>query len=244
MKLTIGQLANRTGTTPRALRLYEHRGLLRADRTGSGRRVYGAEHLTILVQIRTFKGLGLSLDAIACIMRARTLDAGELIDLRLAQIETEQARFAAMHAKLRAARAALSAGPVDAARLCELLSDPAPADFRKLLDRWFTPSEQAEWRMAAASAKTTDSWDRLHARVHRAIAAGIAPESAAGAALATQWRKMMRQMVDAVGEKQWNKGAALAQNAFSGAGTNAQPEAAAAYAWLSTAVRNLMATDN
>jgi MerR family transcriptional regulator, thiopeptide resistance regulator len=234
--MTIGQLAARTGTTPRALRLYERRGLLHADRTASGRRIFGHHHVIILAQIRTLKGMGLTLDAIAAVMRAHTLDAGGLIDLRLAQIEAEQTRLHSLAGMLRSAKTAIAVGPIDAARLCELLAEPPPTDFRQLLDRWFTPGEQHAWREAMATRARPGTWDDLQARVRAAVDAGIAPDSEAGAALAAQWQSMMRGMVDLVGVQQWNKGAALVQQAFSGDAGN-DPSTAATYAWLTHALR-------
>lgn len=237
--LTIGELAARTGSTPRALRLYERRGLLRADRTPAGRRVYSSEHVTILLQIRTLKSMGLTLDAIGGILRARTLNAGELIDLRLAQIEAEQARLHTLQGKLKSARAALAAGPTDALQLCELLSEPGPASFHQWLDRWFTPVEQAAWQKAMATSSVKDSWEAVHARVRLAIAAGVAPESATGAALAAQWQAVMRPIIDAVGTHQWNKGAALAEQAFSQPAGQGQQSAADVHAWLARALQAL-----
>lgn len=239
--MTIGQLAARTGTTPRALRLYERRGLLHADRTASGRRVYGAEHVLALGQIRTLKDMGLTLDAIAGIMRARTLDAGELIGLRLARIEAEQARLTALAARLRMVQATLADGPIDAARLCELLAEPAQADVRQLLDRWFTPAEQAAWREALAAQAKPDSLAALQARVRAAVDSGITPDSEAGAALAAEWQAMMRTMVETVGVQQWNKGAALIEQAFAGDGS-ADAAGAAVYAWLSRALKARLPT--
>jgi len=236
MMFTIGQLAARTGATPRALRLYERRGLLRADRTASGRRVFGAEHVILLSQIRMLKSMGLSLDSIAGILRARTLDAGALIELRLASIEAEQARLAALAAQLHAARTAIASGPVDAARLCELLSEAAPADFRQLLDRWFTPSEQRAWRDALGNSGPGSSWDQLLARVQAAMAAGVSPASPEGAALAADWQALMHRMADAVGAQQWNRGAALARQVFSAAKAGPGSEQAAIHAWLAAAV--------
>ncbi|NED84009.1 MerR family DNA-binding transcriptional regulator, partial [Streptomyces sp. SID11233] len=43
--MRIGELAQRAGTTARALRYYEARGLLAARRDAHGHRVYGAADL-------------------------------------------------------------------------------------------------------------------------------------------------------------------------------------------------------
>ncbi|MFF0542069.1 MerR family transcriptional regulator [Nocardia thailandica] len=62
--MRIGELAERAETTTRALRYYESRGLLRAERDGNGYRVYGEEDLVVLRQIRTLRGCGFELEEI------------------------------------------------------------------------------------------------------------------------------------------------------------------------------------
>ncbi len=66
---TIGQAAKKSGTTPRAVRLYESRGLVAsAERTESGYRLFTDDDVAALSFIRRARSLGLSLDAIAEIM--------------------------------------------------------------------------------------------------------------------------------------------------------------------------------
>lgn len=68
---TIGEAAKAAGVTTRAVRLYESRGLFpAAERTDAGYRLFSAEDVEVLAFIRRGRGLGLSLDAIAEIIRA------------------------------------------------------------------------------------------------------------------------------------------------------------------------------
>jgi DNA-binding transcriptional MerR regulator len=60
--MRIGELAARAGTTTRALRYYESRGLLTARRDGRGHRTYGEEELRLLRQIRTLQDFGFGLE--------------------------------------------------------------------------------------------------------------------------------------------------------------------------------------
>ncbi|GGX34801.1 hypothetical protein GCM10010383_76320 [Streptomyces lomondensis] len=55
MRMRIGELAARAGTTTRTLRYYEARGLLPARRTGNGYRDYDESDLRLLRQIRTLQ---------------------------------------------------------------------------------------------------------------------------------------------------------------------------------------------
>ncbi|WP_216591277.1 MerR family transcriptional regulator [Streptomyces brasiliscabiei] len=60
--MRIGELAERAGTTTRALRYYEARGLLPARRTGNGYRTYNEADLRLLRQIRTLQDFGFDLE--------------------------------------------------------------------------------------------------------------------------------------------------------------------------------------
>ncbi|MFC8914508.1 MerR family transcriptional regulator [Streptomyces sp. NPDC047821] len=60
--MRIGELAQRAGTTTRALRYYESRGLLRARRAENGHRTYDEDDLRLLQQIRTLQDFGFELE--------------------------------------------------------------------------------------------------------------------------------------------------------------------------------------
>ncbi|PJM95822.1 MerR family transcriptional regulator [Streptomyces sp. CB01373] len=60
--MRIGELAERAGTTTRALRYYESRGLLPARRDAQGHRSYDERDLRLLTQIRTLRDFGFELE--------------------------------------------------------------------------------------------------------------------------------------------------------------------------------------
>ena len=60
--MRIGELAARAGTTTRALRYYESRGLLAARRDANGHRTYAEDDLQVLLQIRTLQDFGFGLE--------------------------------------------------------------------------------------------------------------------------------------------------------------------------------------
>ncbi|MFJ5263835.1 MerR family transcriptional regulator [Streptomyces sp. NPDC088387] len=60
--MRIGELAERAGTTTRALRYYESRGLLPARRDTHGHRTYDEGDLLLLRQIRTLQDFGFELE--------------------------------------------------------------------------------------------------------------------------------------------------------------------------------------
>ncbi|WP_079127215.1 redox-sensitive transcriptional activator SoxR [Streptomyces sp. TP-A0874] len=61
-RLAIGELANRSGLAPSALRYYEELGLIRADRTSGGHRQYARSTLRRLAFIRAAQQVGLTLE--------------------------------------------------------------------------------------------------------------------------------------------------------------------------------------
>lgn len=60
--MLIGELAARAGTTTRALRYYESRGLLAARRDANGYRTYAEEDVELLRQLRTLQDFGFELE--------------------------------------------------------------------------------------------------------------------------------------------------------------------------------------
>lgn len=64
-RLRIGELAARTGVTPRLLRYYESVGLLRAERTAGGRRLFEESAVERVRHIRMLLDAGLPTRVIA-----------------------------------------------------------------------------------------------------------------------------------------------------------------------------------
>jgi DNA-binding transcriptional MerR regulator len=60
--MRIGELAARAGTTTRALRYYESRGLLVARRDVNGHRTYAEDDLRLLEQVRMLQDFGFELE--------------------------------------------------------------------------------------------------------------------------------------------------------------------------------------
>ncbi|PZF81754.1 redox-sensitive transcriptional activator SoxR, partial [Micromonospora deserti] len=62
--LTIGQLSERSGVAPSALRYYERLGLIRAERTGGNQRRYARSELRRVAFIRISQQVGIALEEI------------------------------------------------------------------------------------------------------------------------------------------------------------------------------------
>lgn len=63
-RLTVGEVARRSGVAPSALRFYEERGLIEAERTRAGHRRFGRPVLRRIAFIVFAQRIGLSLDEI------------------------------------------------------------------------------------------------------------------------------------------------------------------------------------
>ncbi|MFJ6724867.1 MerR family transcriptional regulator [Streptomyces sp. NPDC091281] len=136
--MRIGELAARAGTTTRALRYYEARGLLPARRDTLGHRAYDEGDLRLLRQIRTLREAGFDLEEtrpfVECLRAGhpegdtcpaslavyrRKLDE---LDALVAELTAARAKVAGQLARAERARDALAAGaevPGGPQPLCE-----------------------------------------------------------------------------------------------------------------------------
>ena len=69
-KLTIGELAARSGVAPSALRYYERLGLIRSHRTSGNQRRYDRAELRRVAFIRIAQQVGISLEEIREVLRS------------------------------------------------------------------------------------------------------------------------------------------------------------------------------
>lgn len=116
--MRIGDAAAAAGTTPRALRFYEQRGLLLApERTAAGQRQYGAGEVNRVRVIRELLSLGLTVeDLVARAECLHRLDAGQLprygdvpctktsgvVERRIAALDAEIDRLTRLRGELAA----------------------------------------------------------------------------------------------------------------------------------------------
>lgn len=106
--MLIGELAERTGVSARALRHYEEQGLLFPARTGGGYRDYSESDVTRVAQIKKMISAGLGTSTIRRYLDcARTGEHGVFLemcpDLR-AELDALAGRLDARQAELRETR--------------------------------------------------------------------------------------------------------------------------------------------
>lgn len=109
--MRIGELAQRAGTTTRALRFYETQGLLSAKRASNGYREYGEEDFRLVKEIQTLQAVGFSLDDtrpfVECLRAGHETgdscaDSIEVYERKLAEVEAFLDRLHAVRDDLRA----------------------------------------------------------------------------------------------------------------------------------------------
>jgi DNA-binding transcriptional MerR regulator len=113
-RLSIGQLAQLAGVTPRAIRHYHATGLLpEPDRDGSGYRRYGPADLIALVRIARLRSLGLPIAQIANHLgSAGSTDLAADLSALARELDAEIERLTALRDRL--VEAARARAPIDA----------------------------------------------------------------------------------------------------------------------------------
>ncbi|NEA40418.1 MerR family transcriptional regulator [Streptomyces sp. SID11385] len=108
--MRIGELAERTGTSRRALRYYEEQGLLAPVRLPNGYRVYEERSVAVVRRIRLLLAAGLNSEAVAEILPCATDDSvvltGKCPELREG-LARERERLTTRIGELTEARALL-----------------------------------------------------------------------------------------------------------------------------------------
>ncbi|MDQ1042330.1 heavy metal-responsive transcriptional regulator [Streptomyces sp. V4I2] len=204
----ISQLAERSGVPATTLRFYEDAGLLPADRTPSGYRVYGEDAVERLAFISSAKLLGLALeeirelldvreDGVCASVRARMLPlvAGRIAetDGRIAELRAFSAHLAAVHVDLSGPAPAGACGP-DCGCTTSAASATGPVPITLSTTR---PSPAAEaWRDTpvactlggAELGERTEQWHQLvgKAEQREEIDDGVRLSFPTGAELASE----------------------------------------------------------
>ena len=193
--LAIGELADASGMTVRALHHYDRIGLVGASRrTAAGHRRYTPGDIRRLYRVAALRDLGLPLNRIGPLLEA---DAGDLqaavrehlaaVELRLELEQRLRSRLVAILGQLEHAGAVPGEELIDA---MEVMSR---------MHRYYTPEqleelarrrdELGEEGMAAAQSAWADLISALEAK----RAAGTDPRDPSVRALADRWSELVRQ---------------------------------------------------
>lgn len=220
--LTINEVVRRTGLTSRALRFYEARGLLSPLRTASGRRVYSAAQIERIHQIVTLKKAGLSLAQIGRLFDNKPLDLAELLRGQLSILSAQAEEIAVAQNNLATALSRIDSGePLDAATLCSLIKDGeknmTEDNWKQVIDRYYTPEEQAHWLENAApilpefnSEEYHNQWKELSSRIEAALP--MAPDSEQALGFVREWFTLLEPFSKVATPEMWEGSQKLYDN--------------------------------
>jgi DNA-binding transcriptional MerR regulator len=211
--LDIGEVARRTGLTLRGLRFYEARGLVKPLRTEGGRRVYGAGELARLNAVVALKRAGFSLAQIGAMLGDRRVDLGRLVAAQIEALDARAAELARARLLLLTVQSRIDLGePVDVATLCSLISkgniDMEQDRWKQVVDRYYTPEQQAGWQQHWAKTGTGfdpeayhAQWKALSDKVEAALP--LNPASDAAQALVDEWFALLKPFSEVATPEMW-----------------------------------------
>lgn len=209
--LKIGDVVERTGLTERAIRHYERLGLVRADRSAAGQRLFGAEALKALASVRILKRAGFSLAEIETLLAAK-VDAKTLVKAQVESLKAQASSIASSLELLEAIARELDGGArADIDLLCRMVeagehSEPDES-WRKVFDKYFAPERQREWRALQrrlvervdAEAHNRD-WFALAGEIKAALP--LDPKSKSAQRLLDRWDELMQPFNSVATEEQ------------------------------------------
>jgi len=190
---TAGETARLLGLTVKALRVFERHGLVQAQRTAVGWRVYGPNELVRLHQIIWLKRLGLKLTQIGTILHDQRVDLDRLLALQQEVLLDRKRSIDQALRLLGKARAKLTLGEaLSADELIALTKDVAmtreiPDWVKKIspsVDRHLSEADKEELKARFDG----EAWRNIIAEAKSLL--GTDPAAPAALALAGRWKEM------------------------------------------------------
>ena len=194
----IDEVVRRTGLTSRALRFYEARGLITPLRTQSGRRWFGPSELERIHRIVALKKAGLSLGDIKRLFDHKPIDLAALLGAQRGRLAAQAAEVAEAISLIDSALSRIGRGePLDAATLCSLIRDgelvmtEQGKAWKEVVDTYYSPEQQTEWRERMADTPEFDQevylnkWRMLSASIEAALP--LDPASDKALAFVREW---------------------------------------------------------
>jgi DNA-binding transcriptional MerR regulator len=190
----VGELAERTGLTVRALHHYDTLGLLtptgRTSSThGAGHRLYTHADVARLQQIQSLKQLGFTLDEIREHLAQPDYDPRQVVRMHLERVRGQAAELKRLELRLVALANAL-----DKAEFVSADDFLATIEEITVIEKYYTPEqlELLKERGQSVGEDATSRWVGLGARVQAAMEAGLDPADPKAHELAREWFELVQ----------------------------------------------------
>jgi len=189
----VGELAKQTGVSIRTLHWYEEIGLLEpSQRTEAGHRLYAADDVGRLQQIRSLRQLGFSLDEIRECLGNPQFSPRRVIALHLTRLDEEIELQKRLRVRLETIASHYErAERVSAEEFIEAI------EAMTMFDKYFTTDqlEEIKQRREQFSEEemkaVANEWPELIAKVRAEMAKNTDPASPAVQALAKRWMELV-----------------------------------------------------
>jgi DNA-binding transcriptional MerR regulator len=191
----VGELANRTGMSVRALHHYDEIGLLTPSlRTPAGHRLYQQADIARLQQIQSLRLMGIPLDEVKQLLDGAAMSPRELIDVHLARLHEQialQNRLAERLQGLAAHLDMVEAASID--DLCQIIQ------VTTAMEKYFTTEQLEVLRERRTSIgeahmqEVRDEWNVIIPKVRKAIADNVDPTSPEILAIARRWKALVEE---------------------------------------------------
>jgi DNA-binding transcriptional MerR regulator len=190
----VGELAKRTGVSVRTLHWYEEIGLMSpSQRSEAGHRLYAAEDLGRLQQIRSLRQLGFSLDEIRACLGQPQFSPQQVISLHLGRLDQEIALQQRLRARLESIAARY--GAAEAVSAEEFIQ---AIEAMTMMEKYYTKEqleelEQRKGVLGADAIKAVEQeWPQLLAKVRTEMENNTDPADPRVQALAKRWMELLQ----------------------------------------------------
>lgn len=189
----IGELAEKTGLSVRALHYYEELGLLNPNyRTHGDHRLYGEADVERLQQVLSLKQLGFPLEQIKAALENPQFSPEKILEMQAARIDTElkghQDLLDRIRGMQRLMKATNRAGSEDFMELIKLMGE---------IDSHYTPEQQEEIHERGRKLgengmqNAENEWSTLIAAVQAEMDKGTPPTDPKVRELAKKWQSLI-----------------------------------------------------
>jgi DNA-binding transcriptional MerR regulator len=195
----VGELAGRTGVSVRTLRYYDEIGLLSPSRrSDGGHRLYTAEDVVRLQQIRSLTQLGFSLREVRGFLDRRDFPLERVIQLHLSRLRERIELQRRLCDRLEAVASRLGSGEeVSSGEFIETVMEVI--EMSEKIEKYYTPEQLeylAERRAQVGEERIREveaEWPELMEQVRLEMEAGTDPSDERVQALARRWMGLVRE---------------------------------------------------